>query len=131
MCVVRPAADDTGYGTVNKDRGRRGRRRDRCFDDVRYVCRDQWSERASDELAETIAAGGTANGYSAGTNPVQIGLGVQVGSVDNVMSPGGVETTANPTDVAIQGDGFLRVANGDVTASPPALTETSTPVRAT
>jgi flagellar hook protein FlgE len=39
----------------------------------------------SDELAETIAAGGPANGYSAGTNPVQIGLGAQVGSVDNMM----------------------------------------------
>ena len=34
----------------------------------------------SDELAELIAAGGPANGYSAGTNPVQVGLGVQVGA---------------------------------------------------
>jgi flagellar hook protein FlgE len=49
----------------------------------------------SDELAELIAAGGPANGYSAGTNPVQVGLGAQVGSVDNVMSQGGVESTGN------------------------------------
>ena len=78
----------------------------------------------SDELAETIAAGGPANGYSAGTNPVQIGLGAQVGSVDNVMVQGGVRSTAKATDVEIQGDGFLRVANGDVSSSPPAFDAT-------
>jgi flagellar hook protein FlgE len=75
----------------------------------------------SDELAETITAGGPANGYSAGTNPVQIGSGARVSSVDNMMVQGAVESTANPTDVAIQGDGFLRVANGDVSSTPPAF----------
>jgi flagellar hook protein FlgE len=78
----------------------------------------------SDELAETIAAGGPPNGYSAGTNPMQIGLGAHVGSVDNMMVQGGVRSTGNTTDVAIQGDGFLRVANGDVSASPPAFDAT-------
>jgi len=78
----------------------------------------------SDELAELIAAGGGPNGFSAGTNPVQVGLGVQVGSVDSVMSQGGVESTGNATDVAIQGDGFLRVANGDMSASPAAFDAT-------
>ena len=78
----------------------------------------------SDELAETIAAGGPANGYSAGTNPVQISLGAQVGAVDNMMVQGGVRSTANPTDVAIQGDGFLRVANGDVGSGPPVFDAT-------
>ena len=78
----------------------------------------------SDELSAVIASGGPANGYSAGTNPVQVGLGVQVGSIDNVMSQGGVESTGNSTDVAIQGDGFLRVANGDVSVSPAAFDAT-------
>jgi flagellar hook protein FlgE len=78
----------------------------------------------SDELAETIAAGGPANGYSAGTDPMQIGLGARVGSVDNVMVQGGVKSTAKATDVEIQGDGFLRVANGDVSSSPPAFDAT-------
>jgi flagellar hook protein FlgE len=82
------------------------------------------SAEFSDELAELIAAGGPANGYSAGTNPVQVGLGVQLGSVQSVMSQGGVESTGNPTDVAVEGDGFLRVANGDVSATPPAFDAT-------
>ena len=44
----------------------------------------------SDELSQLIAAGTAANGFSAGTNPVQVGLGAQVGSIDNVMTAGGV-----------------------------------------
>ena len=55
---------------------------------------------------------------------MQVGLGAQVSSVDNVMSQGGVESTGNSTDAAIQGDGFLRVANGDVGVSPTAFDAT-------
>jgi flagellar hook protein FlgE len=71
-----------------------------------------------DELSQLIAAGTSANGYSAGTNPLQVGLGAQVGSIDNVMTAGGVESTGNATDVAIQGNGWLRVANGNVATTP-------------
>ena len=72
----------------------------------------------SDELSQLVAAGTTANGFSAGTNPKQVGLGVQVGSIDNVMTAGGVESTGNATNVAIQGNGWLRVANGNVSTTP-------------
>jgi flagellar hook protein FlgE len=82
------------------------------------------SVQFSDELTQLVQAGTSANGYNAGTNPVQIGLGVQVGSIDNNMSSGGVETTGNATDVAIQGDGWLRVANGNVAATPPTFDAT-------
>jgi flagellar hook protein FlgE len=78
----------------------------------------------SDELSELIASGSAANGYSAGTNPVQVGLGAQVGSIDNVMNAGGVETTGNATDVAVQGNGWLRVANGNVSTAPPTFDAT-------
>jgi flagellar hook protein FlgE len=82
------------------------------------------SVQFSDELSQLVQAGTSPNGYSAGTNPVQVGLGVQVGSIDNNMSAGGVETTGNSTDVAIQGDGFLRVANGNVSTTPPTFDAT-------
>jgi flagellar hook protein FlgE len=78
----------------------------------------------SDELSQLVAAGTTANGFSAGTNPLQVGLGVQVGSIDNMMNAGGVATTGNATDVAIQGNGWLRVANGNVAATPPTFDAT-------
>jgi flagellar hook protein FlgE len=72
-----------------------------------------------DELSQTIqgAAGPTSN--NGGMNPMQVGLGVEVGSIDNVMSPGSLQTTGNATDVAIQGDGFFRVADGNPPASSP------------
>jgi flagellar hook protein FlgE len=76
----------------------------------------------SDQLSQLIASGTGPNGYSAGTNPLQVGLGVQVGSIDNNMTAGGVQSTGNATDVAIQGDGFLQVANGNPTVAAPAIT---------
>jgi flagellar hook protein FlgE len=82
------------------------------------------STQFSDELSQLVQAGTSPNGYSAGTNPVQIGLGAQVSSIDNNMSSGGVETTGNATDVAIQGDGWLRVADGNVSATPPTFDAT-------
>jgi flagellar hook protein FlgE len=78
----------------------------------------------SDELSQLVAAGTTANGFSAGTNPLQVGLGVQVGSIDNVMTAGGIESTGNATDVAVQGNGWLRVANGNVSTTPPTFDTT-------
>jgi flagellar hook protein FlgE len=79
----------------------------------------------TDELSQTLNPGSGVVGGNAGSNPEQIGLGVQVGSIDNLMSAGSLSTTGNPLDVAIQGDGFLRVGLGSPTAtaaSPPVIT---------
>jgi len=51
---------------------------------------------------------------------VQVGLGAQLGSIDNVMTGGAPQTTGNPLDVYIQGGGWFRVANG----TPPAVPTT-------
>ena len=53
----------------------------------------------SDELSSLVRAGTGPNGYTAGTNPLQVGLGVQVGSIQNMMGQGGTQTTGNATDV--------------------------------
>lgn len=76
----------------------------------------------SDELSQLIQAGTGPNGFNAGTNPLQVGLGVHVNSIDNNMAAGGVESTGNATDVAVQGDGFLVVANGAPTVAAPGIT---------
>jgi flagellar hook protein FlgE len=65
------------------------------------------------------AAGPTTN--NGGSNAAQVGLG----SVDNLMTGGAVQTTGNPLDVAIQGDGFFQVAEGAPTAANPNLTPTT------
>ncbi len=80
----------------------------------------------ADELSQLVAAGTGPNGYSAGTNPIQVGLGAQVGSINNVMTAGGVASTGNATDVAIQGDGFLQVANGNPSPNTATVTTNQT-----
>ncbi|MGN6869046.1 MAG: flagellar hook-basal body protein [Solirubrobacteraceae bacterium] len=82
------------------------------------------SARFSEELAQLVDTATSPNGYSAGSDAIQVGLGVQTGSIDNVMSAAGVRTTARNTDVAIDGQGFLRVANGDVSGPAPVLAPT-------
>ena len=53
------------------------------------------------------ASGPTTN--NGGSNAAQVGLGVGLGSVDNLMTDGSIQTTGNPLDVAIQGDGFFQI----------------------
>ncbi len=48
-----------------------------------------------------------------GTNPMQIGLGLAVGSVDTITTRGSVQRTDNPTDLAIEGEGFFILKGGD------------------
>lgn len=48
-----------------------------------------------------------------GTNPMQVGLGIGVSSVDTFMTNGSVQRTDNPTDLAIEGDGFFIVKGGN------------------
>lgn len=66
------------------------------------------------------ASGPTAT--NGGSNPVQIGLGVQVSATRNEMTEGSFQTTNNPLDVAIEGKGFLRVGSGTPPAAPPYTT---------
>jgi flagellar hook protein FlgE len=46
-------------------------------------------------------------------NPLQVGLGVTTGSITPVFSQGAIENTREATNVAIQGGGFLVVADAD------------------
>ncbi len=71
-----------------------------------------------DSLAQLQRGAAGANQSSGGSNALQVGLGVQLGSVDNMMSGGAPETTGNPLDVYIQGPGWLRVGLGDGRAVP-------------
>jgi flagellar hook protein FlgE len=60
------------------------------------------STRFEDILSQTYGAGPN-------TNPVQIGLGVQLASVSGDFSQGSIQTTSRVTDLAIQGKGFFLV----------------------
>jgi len=59
-----------------------------------------------DALSQTLAGGGTS------TNPVQVGLGVAVGSIDPDMTQGALQATGRSGDLAIQGGGFFVLGDG-------------------
>jgi flagellar hook protein FlgE len=66
-----------------------------------------------DQLQQTLAGGSASGANTGGTNAAQVGLGVQLGSIDPVMTDGSLQPTGNPTDVAIQGEGWFQVGLGD------------------
>jgi flagellar hook protein FlgE len=70
------------------------------------------------ELSELLSGGSGQTASNGGTNPMQVGLGVQVGSIDNIMTAGSLQSTGNTLDVAIQGEGFLCVGSGTPGATP-------------
>jgi flagellar hook protein FlgE len=49
---------------------------------------------------------------SGGINPLQVGLGTKVASVENLFTPGSPMVTNNPNDLYIDGDGFFVVKKG-------------------
>ena len=74
-----------------------------------------------DALTQNQRGASGPTGTNAGANATQIGLGVSLGSVDNLMGSGALQTTSNPLDVAIQGDGFFQLAPGNPNAGGAAL----------
>jgi flagellar hook protein FlgE len=67
-----------------------------------------------------LQSGASGPGASlGGTNAAQIGLGVQVGAVQNVMTSGALQSTGNTYYLAIQGTGWFRVAGIQTAGTPP------------
>jgi flagellar hook protein FlgE len=69
-----------------------------------------------DSLAQLQRSGASATTGNAGAKSAQIGLGVQLGSIDNLMTNGAFQSTGSPYDVAITGNGWFRVSNTAPTA---------------
>jgi len=67
----------------------------------------------TDILSQTLSEGTTASQGRAATNPSQTGLGVKVGSIDTIHTQGSIQTTGIDTDLAIEGDGFFVVNDGN------------------
>jgi flagellar hook protein FlgE len=55
---------------------------------------------------------GGSTAVSGGRNPIQIGLGMNIGSIDMLFTQGNLETTGVETDLAIQGNSFFVVSDG-------------------
>lgn len=51
-------------------------------------------------------------GNTGGINPIQIGTGMNVASIDQLFTQGSLESTGQPLDLAIQGDALFVLNNG-------------------
>lgn len=67
----------------------------------------------SELLNQTVRSAAAPQGGRGGMNPLQVGMGVSVGSIDVIHRPGNRQDTGRATDLAIAGDGFFVVADGE------------------
>lgn len=72
-------------------------------------------ERATfqEMLSQMIQGPAGPTGEKGGVNPMQVGLGVQVGSIDTSHQQGSLESTGQSTDLAIDGNGFFILREGE------------------
>ncbi|MCL2398210.1 MAG: flagellar hook protein FlgE [Defluviitaleaceae bacterium] len=75
------------------------------FKASRMTFADAISQRISGASADNPETG------RAGRNPMQIGLGVNMGGIDNIMTQGAAQRTDRPLDLTIQGEGFFIVSD--------------------
>ncbi len=64
-------------------------------------------------FAQLLQGASRPPGDQGGINPIQIGLGMQIGSIDQIFNQGNIETTGLGTDIAIQGDSLFVVRKGN------------------
>ncbi len=72
-----------------------------------------------DSLTQMQGTGAASSPGFGGSNSKQVGLGVTVGSIANQMGKGSFQVTGGNLDVAIQGDGWMRLGNGTPTVGNP------------
>jgi flagellar hook protein FlgE len=68
-----------------------------------------------DTLSQMTQGAGAPQAAIGGTNPAQIGLGVQVAGISTNFAQGSAQSTGRGTDMMISGDGFFVVQSGGET----------------
>ena len=70
-----------------------------------------------DIISQTLRQAASPSANRGGQNPMQVGLGVQAGTIDQIITQGNLQATNKPTDLAIQGDGYLVLSDNAATPS--------------
>lgn len=80
----------------------------------------------SDILSQTVsgASAPTAGVGPGGTNPQQVGLGVNIGAIATLFTQGADQNTGVPTDIALDGDGMFIVSPGTASSTQPTAVDT-------
>ncbi|MDI6823469.1 MAG: flagellar hook protein FlgE [Bacillota bacterium] len=63
-------------------------------------------------FSQLLSAASAPQGGRGGTNPLQVGLGVALASIDTLHEQGNLESTGVATDLAVDGAGFFIVSDG-------------------
>ena len=61
----------------------------------------------SDTLSQMLTGASAGNATRGGTNPIQVGLGVQVAHILGNFTQGSTQSTGRSTDLMMEGDGFF------------------------
>lgn len=77
-----------------------------------------------DMVSQTISGASGPTQGKGGVNPQQVGLGAQLAAIDTMDTQGALQPTGRVLDLAIQGDGYLMVAEGTGTGNNIAAAET-------
>jgi flagellar hook protein FlgE len=65
--------------------------------------------------AQTIQSASRPTDTTGGSNPMQVGLGMSISTVDTLFNQGSIESTTNPFDMAIRGSSLFVVNQGGQT----------------
>ncbi|MFC2600955.1 flagellar hook protein FlgE [Treponema lecithinolyticum] len=68
-----------------------------------------------DMISQQLSGAAKPTEEVGGVNPKEVGLGVMVASIDTVFTQGNLQSTGVGTDVAIQGNGFFVLKDGEET----------------
>ncbi len=66
-----------------------------------------------DMLSQEISGAAEPRENVGGINPMQVGLGMMIASIDKIMTQGSLQTTGKNTDVAVSGEGFFVIKDGN------------------
>ena len=66
-----------------------------------------------DMISQQLSGAARPTEEVGGVNPKEVGLGMSVAAIDTIFTQGNLQTTGVSTDLAIQGNGFFVLKNGD------------------
>lgn len=68
-----------------------------------------------DMISQQLSGAARPGEEVGGVNPKEVGLGMSVASIDTIFTQGNLQSTGVSTDLAIQGNGFFVLKNGEET----------------
>jgi len=68
-----------------------------------------------ESMAQMLQGPSRPAGNQGGRNPLQVGLGTSIGSIDTMLQQGNLQTTGQITDLAIEGRAYFAFSSGNAT----------------